>query len=133
MAVLFIGCQSQAPPTDIKNLHWLLGNWKGEASGQPFYETWTKVSDTELANINYGITNGDTTISGRSKIELLDNKIYYKSENRSLELISSNAKESVFENKLTNEKFKFSLNDQGQWVALLVYPTSQVEYKLNRQ
>jgi len=130
--VLVSACQGSKTPADIKKLEWLVGTWKGEASGQPFYETWEKISDNELLNTNFNITTNDTIISGHAKIGLIGDKFAYISEDRTLDLISVMENKSVFENKEKGEKFTFSLNEKNEWVALLQYPTTQVEYILTK-
>ena len=74
-------CQSKPQTADFKKMEWLIGNWKGESNGMPFYETWVQISDTEFNNVNYSICNGDTIRDGQSKIEIRDGKIVYSSNN----------------------------------------------------
>lgn len=133
LPITALGCQAQ---NDVKQkfaqMEWLIGTWKGEAGGQPFYENWRKLSDTEFENINFSLCNGDSTIDGHSKIEIKDNTIAYTSAKRMLELKSVSNTQMIFENSQTGETFTFAKTDKGEWVALLKYPRNQVEYVLQK-
>ncbi|MDQ3142135.1 MAG: hypothetical protein M3Q56_07800 [Bacteroidota bacterium] len=125
-------CLTNPKENDFKKMEWLIGTWKGETSGQPFYETWSKVSEKEFSNINFSVCNGDTIVGSRSKIALINNKIAYTSHNNIRELTSLSNNECIFEDKQRSEKFTFTLNEKKEWLALLKYPTSQIEYNLTK-
>jgi dienelactone hydrolase len=130
--VLLTSCQAQKNSTDFKKLDWLIGTWKGETNDQPFYENWTKLSDTEFDNANYSICNGDTIRGGHSKIQFQNGKIVFTSDNQIWELKDLNDTLAVFENLQRGEKFTFSQTASGSWRANLKYPKAQVEYLLSK-
>lgn len=125
-------CQTTNKTADFKKMEWLIGTWKGDAEGHPFYENWTKINDTEFVNINFSLCNGDTVIDGRSKIEIRNNTIAYTSGNLIWELKSLSDKQIVFENSKKGEKFTFTNTDKGEWNAVLEYPGTQIEYNLSK-
>jgi esterase/lipase len=126
------GCQTKVYTDDFKKIEWLIGTWKGEGDGQPFYENWRKVTDTEFENINFSICNGDTVIIGRSKIEIRNNKIAYTSGNLTWKLKELKEKEVIFESTQHREKFTFSKTEKNEWKVNLQYPNSSVEYFLTK-
>jgi uncharacterized protein len=132
LSCLYGGCQTKVYTDDFKKIEWLIGTWKGEADGQPFYENWKKVTDTEFENINFSLCNGDTVIGGRSKIEIRNNKIAYTSGNLTWDLKELNEKEVIFESTQHREKFTFSKTEKNEWKANLQYPNSSVEYVLTK-
>ncbi|NUM42312.1 MAG: dienelactone hydrolase family protein [Leptospiraceae bacterium] len=113
-------------------MEWLIGTWKGEANGQPFYENWVKVSDTEFDNANYSICNGDTIRGGYAKIEIRNGNIVYTSDNLVWGLKELNDSTVIFENSEHGEKFTFTKTSKGDWKADLKYFQSQVEYLLTK-
>jgi esterase/lipase len=129
---LYGGCQTKVYTDDFKKIEWLIGTWKGEADGQPFYENWRKVTDTEFENINFSLCNGDTVIGGRSKIEIRNNKIAYTSGNLTWDLKELNEKQVIFESTQHREKFTFTKTEKNEWNAHLQYPNSSVEYVLTK-
>ena len=109
-----------------------MGTWKGEVDGQPFYENWTKTSETTFVNINFSICNGDSVAGGRSKIEVRNNKIAYTSNNLTWELKTLTDNQVVFENSRRGETFTFTKTENAEWNALLKYPNSKLEYTLSK-
>ena len=129
---LLSSCQTPDKISDFKKMEWLIGTWKGQVDGHPFYENWTKTSETTLENINFSICNGDTVVEGRSKIEVRNNKIAYTSNNLIWELKDLTDNQVVFENSRFGETFTFTKKENGEWNAHLKYPNSKVEYTLSR-
>jgi esterase/lipase len=129
---LYGGCQTINYTDNFKKIDWLIGTWKGEADGQPFYENWKRVSTTEFENINFSLCNGDTVIGGRSKIEIRNNKIAYTSGSLIWELKEINSNQVIFESTQHREKFTFSKTGKEEWKANLQYPNSSIEYVLAR-
>lgn len=127
-----LGCTTTKESGKLKKAEWLLGNWKGVANGQVFYENWQKISDTEFKNINYTICNGDTVVNSRSKIEIIDGKPAYTSGKLIWPLKSISDKEVIFENSKFNEKFTFRLTEKNEWYTLLEYPNSKTEYFIKK-
>ena len=125
-------CQTTNKIADFKKMEWLIGNWRGDADGRPFYENWTRINDTQFANINFSLCNGDTVISGHSKIELRNNAIAYTSGGLIWELKSLSDKQIVFENSQKAETFTFTNTKNGEWNAVLKYPRTQVDYTLSK-
>lgn len=131
-SALLGSCQTNVKTADFKKMEWLIGTWKGESNGQPFYENWIKVSDNEFDNVNYSICNGDTVRGGHSKIGIRNGKITYTGGNSSLELRELNDSLIIFENSKQAEKFTFTKTLDGKWKAHLQYPSSQIEYLLSK-
>ncbi len=129
---LFTSCQQQNPVESFQKMEWLLGTWKGEAEGQPFYENWVKLSDTEFSNVNFSLCNGDTLGGGYSKVLVQDGKIVYKSGSLVWELESINDQQVIFENSQYKETFTFTKTPKGEWHAHLKYANSEVEYTLQK-
>lgn len=124
------GCQTKVNTDNFKKIEWLIGTWKGEADGQPFYESWRKITDTEFENINFSLCNGDTVIGGHSKIEIRKNKIAYTSGNLTWDLKELNDRQAIFESTQHREIFTFTRTEKNEWKAHLQYPNSSVEYVL---
>ncbi|MBL0881939.1 MAG: alpha/beta hydrolase [Chitinophagaceae bacterium] len=132
ISTLVGSCQTKVSKTDFKKIEWLIGTWRGETNGQPFYEKWVKVSDTEFDNANYSICNGDTIKGGHSKIEIRNGKIAYTSDNLVWGLKELNDSMVIFESSEHRERFTFTKTSKGEWKANLKYPQSQVEYLLTK-
>lgn len=129
---LISSCQRKIQTADFKKMEWLIGTWRGESNGLPFYENWVKVSTAEFDNVNYSICNGDTIRGGHSKIEIRNGKIAYTSGHLTWNLIELNDSLIIFENSDHGEKFTFTNTLKGEWKANLKYPRSQVEYLLSK-
>ena len=127
---ILASCQTPNKIADFKKMEWLIGTWRGDADGQPFYENWARINDTEFGNINFSLCSGDTVISRHSKIELRNNTIAYTSGNVIWELKSLSDKQIVFENSQKGETFTFTNTGNGQWNAVLKYPQTQTDYTL---
>lgn len=128
---LFGSCQTKVSKSDFKKMEWLLGTWKGETNGQPFYESWSKVNDTEFENFNFSICNGDTIRGGHSKIEIRNAAIVYTSDDLAWNMKELNDSIVVFENARHGETFTFSKTSKGEWKVNLKYPQSETEYLLS--
>ena len=126
-------CQDPGGPEKMKQMEWLLGDWKGEADGQPFHERWTRVSDARFDNINYSLCSGDTVIHARSRIELRNGALAYTSGDLVWPLKSVASDAVVFENAEFGERFTFQHTSDDGWHAVLEYPDSKLEYTLARQ
>ena len=131
-STLFGSCQTKLKTADFKKMEWLIGTWKGEANGQPFYENWKKVSDTGFDNVNFSFCNSDTVTDGQSKIEIRNGKIAYTNGNSTLELKELNDSLIIFENSQRGEKFTFVKTLNGEWKAHLQYPAGSVVYLLSK-
>jgi dienelactone hydrolase len=129
---LLSSCQTQGQPSDFKKMEWLIGTWKGQVNGHPFYENWTKTSETTFENINFSICNGDSVVGGRSKIEVRNNKIAYTSDNLIWELKDLTDNQVIFENSRLGQTFTFTKKENGDWNANLKYPSSRIEYTLSK-
>jgi dienelactone hydrolase len=132
ISALIGSCQTKDNTTDFKKMDWLIGTWKGETNGQPFYENWIKLSDTEFDNMNYSICNGDTIRGGHSRIEIVNGKITYTSGSQFWGLKELTDSVIVFENTQYGEKFTFTKTAKGEWRAHLQYPRNQIEYILSK-
>jgi len=127
-----LSCHTPEQRPVLKQMEWLLGTWKSDSPEEPFYENWTKVSESTYVNINFSVCNGDTIVNERAKIEMLNQEIIYSGNNILRPLISMTDSVCVFENTDRREKFVFSLNRDGHWIAQLSYADSQKEYNLSR-
>jgi hypothetical protein len=67
--------EAQTAPADLKQLEWLLGNWRGQANGANFYESWERVNDHEWSNVNYSLCNGAQVIGERSTLRIANGKV----------------------------------------------------------
>jgi pimeloyl-ACP methyl ester carboxylesterase len=130
--VLLSSCQARVTRADFTKMDWLIGTWKGETNGFPFYENWVKLSDTEFDNANYTICNGDTVRGGHSKIEIRNGFIAYTSGNLTWNLKELTDSMLVFENQERGERFTFTRTEEGEWKADLKYRRNQVQYLLQR-
>jgi esterase/lipase len=129
---LNVSCQTKVNTANFKKFEWLIGTWKGETDGQPFYENWRKVTDTEFENINFSLCNGDTVIGGHSKIEIRKNKIAYTSGNLTWDLKELNDRQVIFESTQHRETFTFTNTGKNEWKVDLQYPNSSVDYVLTK-
>ncbi len=134
---LLFGCKAKKKEEvttsfDLKKLEWLLGTWKGETEGQTFYENWAKTSDTKFTNTNFYIIAKDTTFTDRSAIEVINNKIFFTSDNDIWALVSETDNECIFENKLKGEVYTFTHTENDHWKALFNYPSNQIKYDMTR-
>lgn len=129
---LLSACQAPASSSDFKKMEWLIGTWKGEANGLPFYENWIKTNEKTFENVNFSICNGDTVAGESSKIEVRNNKIAYTSNNLAWELKTLTENQVVFENNQRGETFTFTKKENGEWNAHLKYPNTSVDYNLSK-
>lgn len=122
-------CSAQNKADSFEKIEWLIGNWQGEADGMPFYESWTRTSDTKLSNLNYSICGGEVVENELNKIEARDGEIFY-GDNHKLTSVSDT--EVVFENQQRGERFTFQHTKDGRWLAKLQYPRTAIEYNLTK-
>ncbi len=61
--------------SNFDKLNWFIGTWKGYEKGQPFYESWTRVNDTLIANYEIAVDNKDTTMNEGSSFRLIQQEI----------------------------------------------------------
>jgi len=131
LLISFICCQPKKVVPDLKQLDWLVGTWEGRANDNPFYETWTKASDTELKNVNYTIVNGDTVGINSARIVNYGKQVFYDNGFQ-LEATSLRDGRVVFEDPKEGKRYEFFLNDKGHWIARLKNGEVFLEYELTR-
>ena len=58
----------------LKQAEWLVGTWKNETKRGIVYETWRKVSKTELVGKSYKIKQGDTVVFETIRVPSVSNR-----------------------------------------------------------
>jgi len=126
-----LSCQPKKEVPHLQQLDWLIGTWKGVANNNPFYETWTKISDNELRNVNYTIVNGDTTGMNYGSIVDYGTSVFY---NNGYQLQATSLKDGrvVFEDPKEGKRYEFFPDDKGHWIAKLKNGDIYLEYELTR-
>ncbi len=61
----------------VKNAKWLIGTWESKTKKGLTYESWSKVSDTELAGRSYLIKGKDTIILETIRLVRERHQIFY--------------------------------------------------------
>jgi hypothetical protein len=127
-------CTAQTAPNDFKKLEWLLGNWRGQANGAYFYESWERVSGAELSNINYSLCDGQAVISERGAIRLQGGEIVAGGGKDLWKLTRLTDDEAVFENPAIGyaQKITHRLTPEGAWHARIEGKQGVIEYTLTR-
>lgn len=129
---LLVSCQTKFSRTDFNKIEWLIGTWEGESNGQPFYENWVRINDTEFDNANYSICNGDSVCGGRSKIEIRNGQMSYTSGKLIWPLKVLKDSLVIFESEQHGEKFTFIRTHKDEWKVNLKYPGSEINYLLSK-
>lgn len=134
LLALLAACTTQTAPPDLKQLDWLVGAWRGQAGGANFYESWERVSATELSNINYSVCNGAAVITERSAVRLTGNQITMGGDKHQWRLTRLASNEAVFENPDISfaQKITHRLTPAGQWHARIEHQNGVLEYTLTR-
>lgn len=92
----------QGPAQKMKQLEWLLGNWKrtNAKPGKSGFEIWTKVSDAEWHGRGISMKGVDTTFVEKLRLIVENNKLYYVAD------VPENKKSVYFEiTSVTPESF----------------------------
>jgi Domain of unknown function (DUF6265) len=131
---LMATCPTQSAPQDFKQLDWLVGNWRGQSQGANFYESWERVSATELSNLNYSLCNGQAVVAERGAIRLAGNQITMGGEKDQWRLTRLTGNEAVFENPdiAYARKITHRLTPEGNWHARIEHQNGVLEYTLTR-
>jgi hypothetical protein len=119
--------------SSITKTHWLVGTWKGQHNGAPFYETWRKRGDNSLICYSISIKGADTMVKKNSEILLLKNIVTFLDPN-AYEAKRLMDNEMVFE---INHQHGFSRliwfhTPDDHWLALLQFPKVTGYYDLVR-
>lgn len=56
---------------------WLIGTWENRTSQGSFYETWTKVNDSELSGKSYAIKEKDTVVFETIRLIAKNDSLFY--------------------------------------------------------
>lgn len=134
LLALLATCSTQTAPPDLKQLDWLVGNWRGQANGANFYESWERVNATELSNVNYSLCNGAAVIAERGAIRLSGGQIMMGGDKQQWRLTRLADNEAVFENRDIGfaQKITHRLTPAGQWHARIEHQNGVTEYTLTR-
>ncbi len=134
LLMIFASCSAQTPPSDLKQLEWLLGNWRGQANGANFYESWERVSANEFSNLNYTLCNGEIVIGERGGLRRENGGIVAGGEKDRWRLTRLTDREAVLENPSIAyaRKITHRLTDEGQWHARIEGSQGVIEYTLTR-
>ena len=133
LQILAMATYGQEKPS-IKKMSWLVGNWKGMASGQPFYEAWRQVGASELRQYGIKITPADTTISEIGKIQIAGDSITYGDGQMSWTLDNMSTEEMVFVNRKINfpRTIVWKKMANGHWYCLLKTDEQKIEYDIEQ-
>ena len=103
-----IGCKTESNNSEyaltIDKLYWVVGNWKFKKQDAMVFEKWTKSSETILNGMVYSLSDLDTIVLKRMRIEEVDKSIYYtmkferSDKEISLQLLHNSSKGLMFEN-----------------------------------
>jgi hypothetical protein len=74
--------QNSANAYQLKNIEWLLGEWKrtNPGSGKSGLEKWTKTSESEFKGIGLTMKGKDTSFIEKLKIVFKDGYLFYVAE-----------------------------------------------------
>mgnify|MGYP001792627909 CR=1 FL=1 len=61
----------------IKNTEWLIGTWENKTKKGIIYESWVKISKTELSGKSYKIQESDTTIFETIRLIQKEDKLFF--------------------------------------------------------
>jgi hypothetical protein len=116
----------------LAKMTWLVGSWKGMASGTPFYEAWRKVGANELRQYGIKITQTDTTISESGKILIAGDKATYGDDQHSWTLNSLTSEEMVFVNPQISfpRTITWKKMPNDHWYCLLKTDDQKIEYDI---
>ncbi len=62
---------------DIRKATWLIGTWENKKQRGSIYETWVKISDTELSGKSYILKNKDTIIFETVRLVKEQDNLFY--------------------------------------------------------
>jgi dienelactone hydrolase len=133
-AALLAAC-STAPAADVATFDqfaWLVGNWRGESDGAPFYEEWKRVDPLHYSNRNYRICAGQVVGDDRAEILVESGDVVYRSGTLVWHLENASPDRCLFVNREHGESISFQLQPAGTWTAVLTYPSRSIEYQLSR-
>ncbi len=134
LLLMFTTCRAQTALGDFKKTEWLLGNWRGQANGANFYESWERVNDREWSNVNYNLCNGQQVIGERGGLRLVDGKIVAGGDKNQCRATLITENEIVLENPeiAYARKITHRLTPAGQWHARIEHQNGVLEYTLTR-
>jgi len=107
--------------SDLDQLAWLEGNWRGEHSGTgEFFESWRREGDV-MIGAGYQVVEGDTTFGESLRIEPRDGNLYYIADVAHNEgevpfgLAEHSERHAVFQNPDHDfpQRFAYELRDDG--------------------
>ncbi len=90
---------------DMSQFNWLLGQWQGRAPAGYQVENWQLINATTIEGSGQLITNGDTLLIEKMRIQQLDGRIFYLIDTdgsghfQRYPLVGYTAQQAVFENK----------------------------------
>jgi hypothetical protein len=134
LLLMFTHCQAQTTADDFKKLEWLLGNWRGQANGANFYESWERVNDREWSNVNYSLCNGRQVIGEHGALRVVDGKIVMGGGKAQWRAMRITEHEIVLENPdiAYAQKITHRLTPAGQWHARIEQQNGVLEYTLTK-
>lgn len=113
----------------FKKFEWLIGEWSNEAKGQLIGEYWTKVNDSLLEGIGFGLKGQDTVFKESLTIVILDGEIYYvptvsgQNDNQPVLFKVTDVRENYFMSENKNHDFpqiiRYQLEAEGVLLAVI--------------
>jgi hypothetical protein len=137
--LLFLGlvaCKQPppAPPANLQQLRWMVGDWVGTYNGEPFYESWRMVHDSLMLNFALDVSPVDTTLKENGFITLTSEGVIHGNANYSWKTEKLTDDEVVFVNPnipyATRISWKHDANDH--WIADIENPNGRIGYDLTR-
>jgi hypothetical protein len=77
IGLVFLCSWVNYPATSVRKAEWLIGTWENKTSRGSIFETWTKVSEEELAGKSYILKEKDTIVFESIRLVQLQNGLFY--------------------------------------------------------
>jgi hypothetical protein len=106
MCIIIFCSYTLTQKTEINKAKWLVGTWENKTQNGSIYETWSKLSEVELAGKSYMLKEKDTIVFETIRLLQENNNLFYipkvKNQNDNLPVRFAaktvSDKELVFEN-----------------------------------
>jgi len=123
----------------INSTKWLIGTWENQTKKGAIYESWVKISDTELSGRSYKIQENDTIVFETIQLFQQEDKLFFipkvknQNNNQSIRFLSTfvSKDKMVFENQEHDfpQIISYSKIEKDSLVAI----TSGIENNEKRQ
>lgn len=136
LLIAVISCKQppQAPPANLQQLNWMVGDWVGTYNGAPFFESWRMVNDSLMLNFSIEVSPVDTVLKENGYIKLTPEGLIHGGENYTWKMDKLTDDEVVFVNPnipyATRISWRHDANDH--WITDIENPKGRIGYDLTR-